>query len=168
MSVPETKSRKQLKEYYENNNNPPVSEWDNYGDVNPEAHGGIWVSYDPEYAVWTVYETIHMGAYEHLDDPENYGKQYVRSAEVGWKDLYTEEGNFRIGKFGGFKRTVESMNCTQHPEGIVIDGDLTRAVAWYAAERGDPFGGDNGVRTGEYDRESYDDVLRAIGVKQRE
>jgi len=156
--------RQQLRERYEADHAPDG--WVNYGDANPEAHGGIWVSYDPDRDRWEVYETIHAGVYEELDDPEDWGQQYVRRGEVHWQDVLTEDGQFRDGH-AGFASHAETFDrAPDLPMGVVIDGYLTKMVAWYAVERAEPYGGEvyGYNRTGFHDCDSYDAVLEAIGV----
>ena len=35
---------------------PPRDAWENFGDANPEHHGGLWVTYNG--SRWSVYETV--------------------------------------------------------------------------------------------------------------
>jgi hypothetical protein len=157
--------REEIRDRYEADHAPDG--WENWGDANPEAHGGIWVSYDPDNGSWAVYETVHRGTYEELDDPEDWGQQYVTQAEVHWSDVVTEDGEFTEGRFGGFKSHAETFDrAPDTPMGCVVDGDLTKMVAWFGIEIADPaYGGDGGRRgSGLFDRETYEDVLDACGI----
>lgn len=159
-------TRSELQQYYEQNNAP--ENWENWGDANPEAHGGIWVSYDTDRSVWTVFETVHAGTYEQLENPEDYGKQYVTSAEIRWEDLFDENGDLTDGRYGGFKSHVESYSDRRPKtaDGIVVNNELTNMVAWYATEFAEPYGGNVGGynERGCYDMEDYDAVLQSLGI----
>ena len=159
-------TRQELREHYEQNHAP--ENWENWGDANPEAHGGVWVSYNPDRGVWSVFETVHAGTYEQLENPENYGKQYVTAAEIHWGDLFDENGELTDGRFGGFKSHIKSYSDRRPktPDGIVVNGELTQMAAWYGVENADPYGGNVGgySERGSYDMENYDAVLQSLGI----
>lgn len=154
-------ARTHLRARYERN---APEGWRNYGDANPAGHGGLWVSYDADHGEWTVYETVHAYEIGLTDDPadeEADGVQYVTRADLQWRDVVTEDGEW--------SDTFDHIADVYHrghpdPLGAIVDGDLTGYVAHEAREwlAPDPYR-DQPVR-----EPSYDDVLDRFGIEPAE
>jgi len=154
----ETVTREEIRERYESGDYPTRDAWDNYGDANPEYHGGLWVSYDPDHGSWTVYETFHSDVYLEDADPDATGDQLVWVAHFDWRDIVTDLGEWN----GPAISEVESLqNAHDTPLGAVVDDRMTWIVAGCARRRSEP----DPYRDNRHQHDSYDDVLDALGIE---
>lgn len=138
--------------------------WHNYGDANPEAHGGLWISYDPDHGEWTVYETVHAYEIGLTDDPadaEDWGVQYVTRADLQWRDVVTESG-----EWSDTFDHIPDVYHRGHPEplGAIVDGGLTAVVAHEARKWSEP----DPYRDQPVRKDSYGDVLDSHGIEPAE
>lgn len=158
-----TETRESIRERYENSGNAPTEGYRNHGDLNPDAHGGIWATYDADHGEWEVYETIptvEVGASVFSPPPreEDYGDQYVTTASVQWSDVVTEGGEWTEEA----QREADAIHGGHDsPLGAVVDGQLTGFVAHFATHRTDPYP----YRSPRHREDSYADVLESIGVE---
>lgn len=128
----------------------------NFGDANPEAHGGIWVQWD--FDQWHVVRTQPLAE---LDDREFHeGEQLVRQGYVQWDRVITDAGEWTDDMRSDLETYVSYHD---EPAGAVIDGSLTGDVGHFA----------HGLRF-EFDRyetvsekASYAAVLDSFGVNPR-
>ena len=153
----ETVTREEIRERYEDGEYPTEDAWLNYGDATPEGHGGLWISYDPDFGSWTVYETQPAATYMDVADPDDGGDQLVWVAEFAWRDIVTDLGEWK----GPAISEVESLaNAPDTPLGAVVDDRLDWLVAGCARRRSDP----EPYRDNRHQKDSYDDVLDGLGI----
>lgn len=112
----------------------PTEGYHNYGDINPEAHGGLWVKMvsDDKFRVIETWPAVEIGAPLHLyagshdvdpDSEEAYRFQYVEEIDVCDEDLFDASGEF-TGIAAG---NVEAIsNWPDSLEEIVAGGYLSR------------------------------------------
>jgi len=133
----------------------PHTEWVNYGDLNPDMHGGLWVRYDPDYESFDVVETTHLANVnadlaESYDDP---GEQYVAAYNVQMSDIFTESG--------GLTDTMLSiLDQFQSPPETPLGIKHGRGLPYYVAD----FGFFRGVESKIVREDSYGDVIERYGV----
>jgi hypothetical protein len=156
--MPEQPPRSEIRDWYESEQDPPVDCHENYGDVNPEGHGGVWVTYDD--GEWTAYETTISSEVGFEDAGfEDAGDQYVTMGYVQWRDLVTESGEWTDTA----KRFVDTFhNSHEYPMGAVVDGRMTALVAWFITDRQS-----HPVRAGtdgRIQKDNYEQVLSAVGI----
>ena len=153
----ETVTREEIRERYEDGDFPTDDAWENYGDVNPEYHGGRWISYDPDHGEWTVYQTIHADLYLEDADPDATGDQLVQVSSFQWRDIVTALGEWK----GPAASEVEALsNAPETPLGAAVDDRLTWIVAGCADRWSDPYP----YRDNRHQKDSYDDVLDSLGI----
>lgn len=159
LDLPHNPDREQLRNHYEASGDAPTDCWENFGDVNPQPHGGDWVVYKPEYGKFELrgtYPAIEMG----FDIPteEELQHQYVYQNECRFGDIVTEDGYFTESA----RSTAESLySCPSEPSGLVADGRVTWFVVAYLDEYRYPYARhpNNSVYEGDY----YD-ILDRVGV----
>jgi len=153
----ETVTREEIRERYEDGDFPTDDAWENYGDANPEYHGGTWISYDPDRGEWTVYETIHSDVYLEDADPDATGDQLVQTASIQFRDIVTDLGEWKGPALAEVKALA---NAHDTPMGAVVDGRLTALVAGCAYRWSDPMP----YRDNRHQMDSYADVLDSLGI----
>jgi hypothetical protein len=156
MQLPENPNRAEIRDYYETEGNPPVDCHRNHGDATPDAHGGQWVTYDPERghfeSIGTFPAVDVIGGY---DGPET--DQWVYYNELYFSDIVAENGEFTDRA----QRTADAIHgAPDTPAGLVVNGRLTWFVAAVLDERREEHGhhGES-VYEGE-----YADILSRLGV----
>jgi len=153
-----TADRQYLAHKYVEDCDVPVDHHQNFGDVNPEAHGGIWVSYDPDSREWEVYVTTHAAVYYDDAGEEDYGDQLVRRASVQFRDVITEDGEWT----DRMESLISELHRDAHsPLGAVVDGQLTALVAFH----GDDYARKIPHRDPRRQADSYDALLTGLGVE---
>lgn len=150
--------REQIAHKYVEDCEPPVDHHENFGDANPEAHGGIWVTYDPDHREWEVYTTTQAALYEEDAGEEDYGDQFVKRACLQLRDLVTEDGEWTDT---AQKLVDELHNAHETPMGAVVDRRFTSFAAYL---------GDDHSRFLPYtdprrQEQSYDALLASLGVE---
>lgn len=160
----EQPTRAQLQNAYEASD-PPVGRWENKGDATPDAHGGLWISYDTN-GVWKVVETTPAAEVFSESDRFNFdgeGDQYVRTARVSFSDVVSESGEWT----DDLDRLMDTLHRPNHtPAGAIVDGNLTTHVAHYAVgTRGVVEAVGNGPGAGVVEKDTYADVLESVGVE---
>lgn len=160
----EQPTRAQLQNAYEASD-PPVVRWENKGDATPDAHGGLWISYDTN-DVWEVVETVPAAVVFDDSDRFNFdgeGDQYVRTARVPFSDVVSESGEWT----DDLAHMMDTLHRPDHtPAGAIVDGNLTGHVAHHATgPRGtcEPVG--HGPDAGIVRKDTYADVLDSVGVE---
>jgi hypothetical protein len=153
----EDPDREELREFYENSGEVPDDCHANYGDANPEGHGGNWVTYNPEIGHFELIGTFHASTYfdEYDDEAE---AQYVFYNELWLSDIITEDGDFTDSALS----TAKSLSgCSEDPAGLIVDGRFTWFVAAMLDEYREPYDhhGDS-VREG-----AYSEILDSLGVE---
>jgi len=151
-------TREEIRDRYESELEAIAEGWLNYGDMNPDGHGGIWASYDPDHGEWEVYETTlsAMVGWEDAGE-EDSGDQYVSHGYVQWRDLVTEDGEWTETA----QREADSLHRGHDtPMGAVVDGDLSAFAAHFVA-----FRGPMDARPGRVQKDSYADVLDSLGIE---
>ena len=106
----------------------------NYGDANPDLHGGIWVQYDDGW--WDVIETTHASVYDKRFDDTELGHQFVSTAEVHWSDVVNDDGTWE-GRYGRIPETVYGGH--KWPLGAIVDNDLDKYVAHESRKQMTPY-----------------------------
>jgi len=152
-------TRTEVRERYEEDNDPPTDGYANCGDANPGPHGGVWVTYDG--GEWDVLETV-MAANIGFPDAgeEDIGDQYVTAGNVQWRDLVTEDGEW-TDRAARFVDTFYHSHDT--PMGAVVDHSMTAYAAWYVTDYGaSPY---PRRKDGRHQKDDYEAVLDAIGVE---
>lgn len=101
----------------------PNTEWTNYGDVNPQLHGGRWVRFERD--MWHIIETV-----SHHDLPDGMvdNEHLVQHTWVEPMDLF-EGGNPDNGPTDTFS---DILNQFSHVDGYVnalVDFDIEYFVA---------------------------------------
>lgn len=152
MTSDPTPTRSEIRERYEQD--APTDGHVNYGDANPDAHGGLWMSYDPDFGEWEVFETVPACEYYDDADDEDWGDQFVRLGYVDWDFIITEDGQW-TDHFG--RHVGEVHRSHDRPIGAVVDGDLEAHIAHWVSQRADP--------EGRLQKDSYADVLAAHGIE---
>lgn len=151
----ENPDRKELREFYENSDEVPTDGHENYGDVNPAPHGGMWVEYEPEWGAFEMVETLTQDREEPFD-------QYVFVAEAHFEDLVTESGEFTESA----RRTAESLHGANNtPAGLIVDGRWTWFVVAWLSERTTAINYGHGAS--RYEGE-YSEILEKVGVEPAE
>lgn len=155
MKLSKNPDRSELREYFETECNPPVDCHRNYGDANPDAHGGHWVTYDPERGHFEGIGTFHAHEMGFDVDPEA-DAQWVYHGEIYLSDVFTEDGEFTDRA----QRTADSLHRCPGPAGLVVDGRLTWFVGAMLDERRESYSHyDDSVYEGE-----YTEILDTLGV----
>jgi hypothetical protein len=132
----------------------------NYGDANPEYHGGIWIAYDVDRRSWDVW--ITSLAYEvGLHDTDHPGVQLVEAAEIHFSDVVADDGTWTD--------TFDHIPDTYHrghrdPIGAVVDRELTAYVAHEARKWADPYP----YRGQPVEEHNYEHVLDRFGIEPRD
>jgi hypothetical protein len=146
------KSKSELRRMYEERNENTANGYLNYGDANPELHGGLWVQYDAGY--WDVIETMHASVYDERFDDTELGNQFVSIGEVHWTDVVTEDGTWS----DTYKDIPESVHGGhEYPLGAIVDNSLDMYVAHECHKDMIPY--EQPVQM-----DSYDDVLDRFNV----
>jgi len=132
------------------------TEWQNYGDADPDIHGGQWIKFDPEYNQFDIVETtLLVEVAEFLaEDNENPGEQYVKQYSVGIDEMFDENGDFT----DTMQKVVDQF---QNPPKNMMEVKHGRGLPFYAVD----FGFFEGVRGDDIHKDSYDDVLEYCGVE---
>jgi len=156
--TPETETRQELRDRYEDSEDAPTECWDNYGDVNPAPHGGNWIHYDDGWDFRGTFCAEEIGypmsEYD-VDDPIK--AQYVYASEVHWRDIITEDGEWT----DSMQSTVESLHRgPESPLAAVVNDRLTWLVAAFADEVRRDYRRRKPVYTGD-----YEDILSRVGVE---
>jgi len=157
---------------------PPRDAWENFGDANPEHHGGLWVTYNG--SRWSVYETVpatelidreeieqEIGEEVDFDDP---GHQYVRDAAVDMSDIVTMSAEWTAS----MEREIDKLPRPHRtPPAAIVNGDMTKYVAHYAVgpqnhNKGPVADSRNSLIDGLVLEDSYADVLDYLGVEPAE
>lgn len=130
-------------------------EWQNYGDVNPGPHGGMWVKYDPEYQEFDCVVTFQAADVISEVGTEDTGDQYVWTASVDWHDLIDDDGSLTDwldGKMGSL--------LGHTPDVMAIWADGTDP-GFYAVEMAREIG-----RGRRAQMDDYDAVIESFGVER--
>ena len=132
----------------------------NYGDANPDLHGGIWVAYDVDRQAWDVWQTIPAEEVG-LADFESPGVQLVEAAEIHWEDVVDDDGSW--------SDTFDHVPTTYHnghesPLGAVVDCRLTWVVAGESRKWSDPYP----YRDQPVEEDSYEEILDRFGIEPRD
>jgi len=131
----------------------------NYGDANPDIHGGLWAAYEDHH--WDIVETVHPHVME-TDYPEDTpGHQYVLVGEAYLDEVVGPDGEW-TGQFESIPDKYSPGYAD--PLGAAVDGQLTHLVA--AEVRTSMIEPHREVHP--YTKESYDAILDAMGVTPRE
>lgn len=83
-------------------------EWVNFGDANPELHGGLFLRWDRD--MWQLVETRHPG-----DLPEGFDGQYVSEYYIEPEDVWVN-GNPSEGFTEEMVSEFETLTSHQQPE----------------------------------------------------
>ena len=112
------------------------TEWENYGDLNPERHGGLFVKWDK--GMWHLIETTH-----HADIPEFLSKNehmfshmYIEPQDV-WKngDPYKGFTNRMLKELKSFSNLpFVPFNPENADKNMPKDESYTDYVEWYLSE----------------------------------
>lgn len=105
----------------------PNPEWVNYGDVNPEPHGGIFVRAERD--MWHVVETVSG---ELL--PEGFADDDETLIQESWvepQDLFIK-GDPNNGPTDRFKDVIESFLNISGYENALVDYDIEYFVVDFA------------------------------------
>ena len=132
----------------------------NYGDANPDLHGGIWVAYDVDRQAWDVWQTTPAEEYG-LADFESPGSQVVEAGEIHWEDVVDDDGSW--------SDTFDHVPTTYHnghhnPLGAVVDRRLTALVAHESRKWSDPYP----YRDQPVEEDSYEEILDRFGIDPRD
>jgi hypothetical protein len=150
--------REQIAHKYVEDCEPPVDHHANYGDANPEAHGGVWITYDPDHREWEVYVTTHAAVYSDDAGEEDYGDQFVKRASIQFRDVITEDGEWT----DRMESLLSELHRDVHsPMGAVVDDQLTALVAFH----GDDHAHQIPYRDPRHQKESYDALLASLGIE---
>jgi hypothetical protein len=160
-------TRADVREHYEEA--ADTDGWVNYGDANPDKHGGIWLRYDDTAGCFEVFRTTPSVDVGFPDvRPEDFGDQYVEYAGLYWSDVVAAYG----GWTSEFQAAMSSLTATaQHasPTGAVVDGALEHHVAHEARQWSRPVHVTHGADdVGRIHADTYDDVLAVVGVDPAE
>ena len=159
---------------------PPVDEWENYGDASPAHHGGLWISYNGYGYGWSVYQTTpatELFDREEVEealrrevDFDEPGHQYVVEGELNLTDIIAISGQWADGM-----QTEQDELTRGHPDpvGAIVDGDLTKYAAHYATgmnhhNKAPVRDSRNVMPEGVVLEDSYADVLDFLGVEPAE
>lgn len=156
--APQTETRQQIRDRYEESDDAPTECWDNYGDAIPAPHGGNWVHYDGRWDFRGTFMAEDIGYdMEEFDVDDPLKAQYVYSSLVHWQDIITEDGEWT----DAMQSTVDSLHRgPETPLAAVVNDRLTWLVAAYADEVRRAYNRQKPVLTGD-----YDDILRSVGVE---
>lgn len=159
MTLSENPDRDELKDHYDESDDSPTDCWDNYGDANPDVHGGDWLTYDSERGSFELRGTflaIEMGF--DIPEDEETEHQYVYYNECYFSDIVAEDGSFTESALS----TAESLSLNQGPAGLIVDNSFTWFVAAYLDERRHSYsrGPKESVYTGD-----YAEILDRVGVE---
>jgi hypothetical protein len=132
----------------------PSTEWVNWGDVNPEPHGGAFVQWQPEQQKWTVVST-----HPYFED-EQVVEQFDVYPDDIWTDPSDPETEFtHTGQLlaDSLARTVEPMTY----EFLEDPGLLVSLFQGYLDTRRTDF-----IEVSEYD--DYNELIARYGVDEYE
>jgi len=136
-------------------NNEPKNVYVNYGDVNPEDHGGLFVKANTNRNTvsFDVVETIPADL---VMDAEDSG-HYVNSGVLYFDDIVADDGKWTNLEIPSYTYGADSS-----PLGAAVDNRMLEVVAGYAPliVKPDPWG--NNRATG-----SYEEILYNKGVSPR-
>jgi len=154
--TPTVESGEELRQMYEMDAYRRNDGYVNFGDVNPELHGGIWIEYDGGW--WDVVETIHASAVDRRFDDTELGYQFVTTAGVHWSDVVSDDGSWT----NTYKHIPETVHGGHKwPLGAVVDNELDMNVAHESIKEMTPY--EQPVKM-----DSYDAVLDRFGVTPAE
>lgn len=136
------------------------TEWVNYGDVNPEIHGGLWVRYEGS-AGFKVVRTNRADMVVPDGDPDF---QVVEVSYVDVDDIW-REGRPSAGFTDAMLAVLDALGDERHAE-APANPEFVDRIAYYVADM--PFHmGD--TRTKFVDAsDGYDAVLERFGVSRDE
>ena len=137
----------------------------NFGDANPEYHGGIWIAYNVDREAFDVYITFHAAEVGLADpDRDDPGLQYVETAEIDLDRVIDLDGSWS----DAFDHVPETYHRGHpSPMGAVVDRELTGYVAHEAhkwADTHDVYHPDDPV----VEEDTYDEVLDSFGIEPRD
>lgn len=142
-----------------NDNYQQPETWENYGDANPDRHGGVWVRWDG--GEWEVIETRPLADMDPDRDVDDPG-QFVRFLDVQPQDIFVD-GDPSKGYTDDAQYVVDTLSgANEIPEGLAVDGRVGWFVAAFATSGRH---GSHGHR--ERELESWDDywqMLESFGV----
>jgi hypothetical protein len=153
-------TREEIRERYEDAAEAIIEGWLNFGDLNPDGHGGVWATYDPDHGEWTIHRTtisVEVG-FEDAGE-EDGGDQYVEHGYIEWQDIVTEDGEWTDPA----QHEIDTLSSGHDsPMGAVVDGDLSSFVAHFAAY------GERVYDHRRVQKDSYADVLDSLGIEPHE
>lgn len=149
----------------------PHTHWVNYGDVNPEPHGGIFVKYDPDWGSWELVRTVKL-ADVMAEEPADSNRQMVDVLAVDHDDVFVE-GDPSKGLTDRMMSVLESLQ-REHLAPRNADPDLPKDadhnygyapdfledISYYVADYIYHVGGRSDIK----ECEDYDELIAGYGV----
>jgi hypothetical protein len=142
------------------NNSEPKDVYVNYGDADPEGHGGLFVSAEVSNGsggrdvTFDVFETIP--AYDYAaGEPDEH---YTLAGAFKMDEIVTVDGQWTPT---GNPSNI--MGAPPTPMGAAVDNRMLWVVAGVASQYLEPYPYQNNLMTGD-----YDDILDRLGVTPRQ
>jgi hypothetical protein len=135
-------------------------EWENYGDANPEPHGGKFVRWDPDLGCWEVVVTVPWARITASADADD-DRQHVTTYQFYPDDVF-EGGDPANGFTEGMQRILRSLHESGGLAGASPEPDSPRffeRAAYYVADL-THYHGQSGYRTGD----PYPEILDSHGI----
>ena len=139
------------------NNNEPKGVYVNYGDVNPEGHGGLFVMakrFGSGSVNFDVFETFPADQFMDADPDE----QITRAGDFYLDDMVTDDGQWTP-----MADPSNILGAPTTPMGAAVDNRMLYVVAGFAPEYLDPYPYRDNIHSGD-----YEDILDKLGVTPRQ